>query len=51
MGWRPSAAGKMKTAAWVVRFDQNGRIRSTRQVADPPPPWNGHQPRTCSEIM
>jgi hypothetical protein len=49
-GWRASAGGKMNTAAWVVRFDRNGHIQSTRQVADPPPPWNGHQPQTCSEI-
>jgi hypothetical protein len=50
-GWRPTAGDKMKTAAWVVRFDRNGRIKSTCKVADPPPPWNGHQPQTCSEIV
>lgn len=51
MGWRPSeAGGKMNTAAWVVSFDGNGHIESTRNVSDPPPPWNGHQARTCSEI-
>jgi hypothetical protein len=51
VGWRPSAGGKMNTAAWVVRFDRYGHIQSTRKVADPPPPWNGHQPQTCSEII
>jgi hypothetical protein len=49
-GWRPSAGAKMNTSAWVVSFDGNGHIESTRSVSDPPPPWNGHQPRTCSEI-
>lgn len=51
MGWRPSAGGKMNTAAWVVKFGRNGHIQSTREVADPPPPWNGHQPQTCSEVI
>jgi hypothetical protein len=51
MGWRPSAGGKMSTAAWVVRFGRNGHTQSTREVASPPPPWNGHQPETCSQIV
>jgi hypothetical protein len=50
MGWRSSAGGKMNTAAWIVRFGRNGHIQSTSKVADPPPPWNGHQANTCSEI-
>ena len=50
MGWRPSAGAKLHTAAWVMSFDGHGHIESTRNVSDPPPPWNGHQPRTCSEI-
>ena len=50
MGWRQSARAKMNVAAWVVRLDRNGHIQSTREVAHVSPPWNGHQPQTCSEI-
>ena len=50
MGWRPSSGAKMHTAAWIVRFDRHGHIQSTRKAADPPQPWDGHQPNTCSEI-
>jgi hypothetical protein len=48
--WRPSAAGKLHTRGWIVRFSRDGHVQSTQLKAHPIPPWNGHQPNTCSEV-
>ncbi len=38
-GWRPRAGSKLHTAAWVVRFDRDGHVQSTKRDANPPQPW------------
>jgi hypothetical protein len=48
--WRPDAVSKLQTHGWTVRFSRYGRVQSTSQTAHPTPPWNGHQPNTCSQI-
>jgi hypothetical protein len=48
--WRPSAASKLHTRGWIVPFARDGDVRPTRLTPHPTPPWNGHQPNTCSEI-
>lgn len=48
--WRPSAASELRTRGWIVGFGRNGDVQSTHLTAHPIPPWNGHQPNTCSEI-
>jgi hypothetical protein len=48
--WRPSAASKLHTRGWIVTFSRNGHVQSTHLTAQPTPPWNGHQPNTCSQI-
>jgi hypothetical protein len=48
--WRPNAASKLSTRGWVVTFGRDGHVESTQAIADPPQPWSGHQPNTCSEI-
>lgn len=48
--WRPSAASKLKTRGWVVRFSRDGHVQSTEAATHPPQRWTGHQPNTCSAI-
>jgi hypothetical protein len=45
-GWRQTAKSKLQTAAWVVRFNRDGRVQSTSTEAHPPQPW-AHGDRTC----
>jgi hypothetical protein len=48
--WRPSAASKLHTRGWIVRFSRDGHVQSTHVTDHPALPWNGHQPQTCSKI-
>jgi hypothetical protein len=47
--WRPSAGSKLRTRGWIVMFNQNGQVQSTRGATHPPQ-RDGHQPNTCSAI-
>jgi hypothetical protein len=47
-GWQLSAKSKLHTRGWLVRFDRNGHIQSTRAAAHAPQPWaHGVRRRGC----